>query len=314
MGRIRTIKPEFHAHEELSALPPETHLFAGALVNYADDEGYFNANPVLVKAGTNPLRGDKTPVTEMLAQLERVEYIEVRRCGLKHYGKVINFEVHQRVSHASPSKIKSRFEELPKYSGVTQEGIQNDSVVKGIELNGIEQGTGNREAATAVAVLASPPIFTFLLTGRKTHIITQADLDRWNKAYPAVDVSGELYKIVAWLDANEAKRSATGQGLRQRIVKWLTRAQDNGGSRGNNQQNRSDAATERKRTSDDAIRAAVARRVDLRAGEFNAAGEGLLPQSDATGGHTGRIPEGVGGDRQEAGHETVRGRTLEGTA
>jgi hypothetical protein len=237
MGRIRTIKPEFHAHEELSALPPETHLFAGALVNYADDEGYFNANPVLVKAGTNPLRGDKTPISEQLTQLERIGYIEVRRCGLKHYGKVINFELHQRVSHATPSKIKSRFEELPKFAREAHENIPIGSVVKGIELNGIEQGTGNREAATAIAVLASPPRFTFLLTGRKTHIITQADLDSWDKAYPAVDVGGELYKIISWLDANEAKRSATGQGLRQRIVKWLTRAQDNGGSRGTQQRN-----------------------------------------------------------------------------
>jgi len=281
MGRIRTIKPEFHAHEELSDLPPETHLFAGALVNYADDEGYFNANPVLVKAGTNPLRADKTPISEQLAQLERIGYIEVRRCGLKHYGKVVNFELHQRVSHATPSKIKSRFEELPKVSRESHETIVNSSDVKGIELNG--KGTGNREATTADAVLASPPRFTFLLTGRKTHIITQADLETWGKAYPAVDVSGELYKIVAWLDANEAKRSATGQGLRQRIVKWLTRAQDNGGSRGTQQRNYSKTGGNL-----DATRQAIE----------------LFEQAERNREDAGQMQheEGIGGDGGDLGH------------
>lgn len=230
MGRIRTIKPEFHSHEELSSLPPETHLFAGALVNYADDEGYFNANPVLVKAGTNPLRVDKTSVEEQLNQLERISYIEVRRSGTKHYGKVVTFEAHQRVSHATPSKLKSRFEELPKSSGEIPEPLQKSSVVKGIELNGIEQGTGNREASTAVAV--SAPFMTFYLTGNKTHIVTEADITSWEQAYPAVDVRQELHKVLVWLDANPNKRSATRDGMKQRIVKWLSRTQDQGGSRG----------------------------------------------------------------------------------
>ena len=243
MGRIRTTKPEFHAHEELSSLPPETHLFASALMNYADDEGYFNANPILVKAGTNPLRSDKTPTVDQLAQLEEIGYIEIRRSGLKHYGRICNFDAHQKVSHKVESKIKIKFESLPKFSGEPPEDRRKSSVLNGIELNGIEQGTGNREASTAVAVSASQPYCTFLLTGKKTHIVTQADLRSWEQAYPAVDVRQELHKITVWLDANEVKRSATGQGLRQRIVKWLTRAQDNGGNRGTNQPNRTHGKT-----------------------------------------------------------------------
>lgn len=135
MGRIRTIKPEFHAHEELSALPAETHLFAGALVNYADDYGYFNANPVLVKAGTNPLREDKTKIEDQLEQLEKIGYIEVRRSGIKHYGRILKFDEHQRVSHPSPSKIKDKFESLPKSSGEVPEPLRPEG-------KGREQGTG----------------------------------------------------------------------------------------------------------------------------------------------------------------------------
>lgn len=135
MGRIRTIKPEFHAHEELSALPAETHLFASALVNYADDYGYFNANPVLVKAGTNPLRIDKTKTEDQLEQLEHIGYIEVRRSGIKHYGRILKFDEHQRVSHPSPSKIKDKFESLPKSSPIIPESF--------VPEGNREQGTGN---------------------------------------------------------------------------------------------------------------------------------------------------------------------------
>lgn len=147
MGRIRTIKPEFHAHEELSALPAETHLLAAALVNYADDEGYFNANPLLVKAGTNPLRADKTKIEDQMQQLESIGYLEIRKSGLKHYGRICTFEAHQKVSHPAPSKLKSKFEELPKPSGVPPEPLPKPSAVKGIEGNGT--GNGNEVSKTS---------------------------------------------------------------------------------------------------------------------------------------------------------------------
>ena len=41
MARIRTIKPDFWKHEDLSALPEITHMLAAALLNHADDEGFF---------------------------------------------------------------------------------------------------------------------------------------------------------------------------------------------------------------------------------------------------------------------------------
>jgi hypothetical protein len=149
MGRIRTIKPEFHSHEELSALPAETHLFASALVNYADDYGYFNANPVLVKAGTNPLRIDKTKTEDQLEQLERIGYIEVRRSGIKHYGRILKFDEHQRVSHPSPSKLKDKYETLPKSSRIIPESF--------VPEGNREQGTGNgREHEVSKATPSHP--------------------------------------------------------------------------------------------------------------------------------------------------------------
>jgi hypothetical protein len=146
MGRIRTIKPEFHAHEELSALPAETHLLAAALTNYADDEGYFNANPVLVKAGTNPLRDDRTTVEEQLEQLAKIGYLEIRKSGNKHYGRILTFKDHQRISHPTPSKLKDKFDALSKDSAPLPEDVRSPAgkFAESLRPEGNrEQGTGN---------------------------------------------------------------------------------------------------------------------------------------------------------------------------
>ena len=44
----RTIKPEFWSHLVMARLDAPTQLVALALLNYADDGGYFYAKPVLV--------------------------------------------------------------------------------------------------------------------------------------------------------------------------------------------------------------------------------------------------------------------------
>jgi hypothetical protein len=106
MARIRTVKPDFYKNEALSALPEAVHLLAGALLNYADDEGYFNANPMLVKAECFPLREPSVSVHEGLSELCRIGYL---RLGTgqdgKRYGHVVKFSEHQRINRKTPSKI-----------------------------------------------------------------------------------------------------------------------------------------------------------------------------------------------------------------
>lgn len=241
MGRIRTIKPEFHAHEELSALPAETHLFAAALVNYADDEGYFNANPVLVKAGTNPLRSDRTPVEQQLGQLEAIGYLEIRKSGLKHYGRICNFDEHQRVSHKAPSKIKDRFEVLPKFAGDPPEDLASPSALKGIEGNREfirEQGT---EASTAVAVPAGKLVCTLPLN-QGEHSVFDVDVQQWQALYPAVDIRQELRNIKGWLIASPQRRK-TKTGIGKFINAWMSRQQNDARPQGAGNGNRNHGKT-----------------------------------------------------------------------
>jgi len=133
MGRIRTIKPEFWRHEALSELPAETHMLAAALLNYADDEGYFNANPKLVQAECFPLRDLSVTVQDSLTDLASAGFIEVGTGeDGRRYGRIPTFLTHQVVNRPKASKIK------PLQIAWNDHGQITDPSPP-------EQGTGNRE-------------------------------------------------------------------------------------------------------------------------------------------------------------------------
>src|SRR4051812_7931824 len=107
MSRIRTIKPGFWQHEELSALPEPTHMLAAALLNYVDDEGYFNANPLLIRAACFPLREPSVSIPTSLKSLEQIGFVAFwTGTDGKRYGEVVKFREHQVINRPTPSKIK----------------------------------------------------------------------------------------------------------------------------------------------------------------------------------------------------------------
>ena len=152
MARIRTIKPEFWSDEELSALPEATHMLAGALLNHADDYGYFNANPALVKAACSPIREPSVSIPESLRRLHAEGFIRLGTApDGKRYGHVIKFDEHQRVSHPTQSKI-SRL-------SITWDELQNppENFAKPPESFRPEQGTGKgKEQGKEKEISGSP--------------------------------------------------------------------------------------------------------------------------------------------------------------
>lgn len=107
MARIRTVKPEFWRDEELSTISAEAALLAIGLLNYADDEGYFNANPKLVASDVFPLRDLTSSVSSLLQELTEIGYIRLfSGTDGKKYGLVVNFTKHQAIQKTNPSKIK----------------------------------------------------------------------------------------------------------------------------------------------------------------------------------------------------------------
>lgn len=168
MARIRTIKPEFWSHPILSKQPDSVRLCAIALLNLADDEGYFFASPQLVRGFVWPLDEDSTSARRALATLCEIGWIKV----VEHkthgpVGRVVNFTTHQRVDRANPSKIKTYF--IDEDSTSARRTIDERSTQ--------EQGReGNREQGREQVVIVEKDT-------KKNGLTIKVDefLERWNR-------------------------------------------------------------------------------------------------------------------------------------
>jgi hypothetical protein len=137
--RIRTIKPEFWLHEGLCGCSDFTRLLAIALLNWADDHGYFMAHPSLLRGSLFPFLDDSKKIPGSLQDLSRVGWIELGTDNQgRPVGRVVNFSKHQRVDKPKESTIKDlcAFQDQSK----TRPGIIQDASKE--EGNGMEQGIG----------------------------------------------------------------------------------------------------------------------------------------------------------------------------
>ena len=108
--RIRTIKPEFWTHPVMARLPHDVQLLAIALLCYADDEGFFRAEPALVRATCTPFSESSLSTHGAINTLSKVGWIEVRVIENEGaIGRVVNFQRHQRINRPTPSKLKGYF-------------------------------------------------------------------------------------------------------------------------------------------------------------------------------------------------------------
>lgn len=107
--RIRTVKPSFWKSETLSTVPKEHRLLAIALLNYADDDGYFQANEALIRGECFPFDEDSTSVRLGLDDLSNIGYLVLGTTPEgQRIGRVLNFLDHQKIDKATPSKLKDK--------------------------------------------------------------------------------------------------------------------------------------------------------------------------------------------------------------
>jgi len=154
--RIRTIKPEFWMHEGLCSKSDFTRLLAIALLNWADDEGYFMANPVLIRGQVFPFLDDSKTIPRSLSELSAVGWIELGKDDEgRAVGRIINFAKHQRVDKPKSSTIKDKAnfqEESKNHPGIIRDSSKEEG--KGRE----EEGNGTLSAeADAEAIFQAYP-------------------------------------------------------------------------------------------------------------------------------------------------------------
>lgn len=190
--RIRTVKPEFWAHPVMSRLPYDTRILALGLLNLADDEGYFDADPDYIR-GSVLFREDSSNVRRMLDELSRSEWITL--CGRpeRPIGRVVNFRKHQRVDRPQPSRLK-------QYA--LDESSSNDRRVLD-DQSTPEQGTGKGKDTPIVPASGDGPTVASAVEDPRLlrakglfRMRPGTPLDRgqhraWKHAEPAIDCTIE---------------------------------------------------------------------------------------------------------------------------
>lgn len=110
--RIRTIKPEFWAHPVMAKQSDSTKLMAIGLLNVADDDGYFFADPRMIRNAIRPLDDDSRITTVSIRELSEIGYIEVRNHATHgDIGFIPSFKNHQVINKSKSSKIKAFFDD-----------------------------------------------------------------------------------------------------------------------------------------------------------------------------------------------------------
>lgn len=206
--RIRTIKPEFWKNERLCRLPEKTRLVALALLNYADDEGYFNANPELFKGECFPFDKTSASVQTSISELANIDYLRLAESkDGRLYGMVVNFAKHQRVNRAYPSTIKTLAifsdDSVNTHGMFTERSLLEWEREEG-KGSGMDNGKGSKSAAGA-----APPV------DDKAWL---EDLVK-DAAYEGIDVAREHAKMLVWCRNKKVKAT------KMRFVNWLNRCE-----------------------------------------------------------------------------------------
>lgn len=111
MARIRTIKPEFWTHPIMGKASDSIKCMAIAILNYADDEGYFLADPLLVRSSCRPFDDSSGTSTGLLLDLSILGWIVIKNHPeIGDIGHVVKFAHNQVISKPKPSKLKKYFE------------------------------------------------------------------------------------------------------------------------------------------------------------------------------------------------------------
>lgn len=182
--RIRTIKPEFWTNERMASLSEFTRLLALALINYADDEGYFNANVSLIRGALFPFGDESGRIRGSLGELSRLDYLRLSKgADGREYGWIVHFSDHQKVEKLKQSRIKG-LASFPEASGTSRGNIGDESV--------LEQGSGNRDQGSSSCPKPDGSDeqkfvdwFLALLveTGAPAPVLTKSNREAWASAY-----------------------------------------------------------------------------------------------------------------------------------
>lgn len=256
--RIRSIKPEFHSSFTIALLSEPAVILAVGLLNHADDAGYFEADPRIIKANIFPLREPSRSITGCLTELCRIEFIALRTApNGRLVGHVLNFLRHQVINKPAKRQSKAQVDYdkgaaalefahpsanadlpllggsgsvpvvLPEYSEKKPAGTGNREQGKG---TGFSSEPSASPEAPSSGQPASDEALKFPCIGDPAEwILTHKQVADWQQTFVGVSVAAECRVALEWCNANSAKKK-TARGMPRFLFAWLERCQNRGGS------------------------------------------------------------------------------------
>jgi hypothetical protein len=188
-------------------------------------------------------------VQEDLRRAADAERQRRRRARDRHGGRHADVTVTERDierdasrSQHSSSDLRSGDQEKPGgdaeggVGGTGRDGHADVTRTLAARALGLIAGDGQhttREQEVAAIVAPSPIVLTYPCVGGRRSAatewhLTEAQIEEWAEAFPAVDVRQQCRAALAWVRANPAKRKTAG-GMPAFLARWLAREQDRGG-------------------------------------------------------------------------------------
>lgn len=152
MARIRTIKPEFCSSADTGALSRDARLFFLQLLTEADDEGRLLWLPRRLCGVLYPFDEDVggAELERWAAECARRDMVRLYTVEGVRYIAITNWDKHQRINRATPSRLPSPpemsphdavNEGSPQTHGVLSEDVHRERNREGEREQGKEQGS-----------------------------------------------------------------------------------------------------------------------------------------------------------------------------
>lgn len=237
----RMLKESIRMSGEIDQLSWFEEAMFYRLIVTVDDYGIYSANPVTLSHILFPMKENVTSgmIKDALSHFVELGLIDVYEVdGKGIFLNLVSWGNHQRL-HESKHKFPTPEEgrnvngeiingDFPKISASFGENknVSEKNRLKPSRNQGEEKRTSSCTEETEISSM--PPVIEISLNDGSMYGVSQEDVDKYQKLYPAVDVMQELRAMVGWSYANPKNRK-TRTGITRFINSWLARAQNQGG-------------------------------------------------------------------------------------
>lgn len=213
---------------------PNITEFYGVILSLSRQKGYcFASNSYLADF----MKCDIRTITNWVTRLKELEHIRVEYLKDDKTNNITLRKIYPVTGVPIDFSIPtdSNFERVPidfsgGYGKMDVEGTDpnfhhnNNYIINNINNKNINNMHGANEFAS---VPEQQSVIELTLKDKTMYPVTQEDIDRWEKLYPAVNVLQELRNMAGWIEGNPTKRK-TRRGMPRFINAWLGKAQNKG--------------------------------------------------------------------------------------